>query len=96
MGEAKVDVGEVDQYGDIGAVLFDGGDEATIRSVDTGHVADDLGDAHVGNVLGADDAIEAGVFHLLAPKTEVRGVGVAASQLGDELRSVVVAAGFAG
>jgi hypothetical protein len=50
----------------------------------------------MGNVFGADDAIEAGIFHLLAAETEARDVGVAVTQLGDELRAVVVAAGFAG
>jgi hypothetical protein len=33
-------------------------------------VADDLGDAHVGDVFGAHDAIEAGLLHLFAAETE--------------------------
>ena len=59
-------------------------------------MADDFRDPHMGNVFGADDAIEAGIFHLLAAETEARDVRVAVTQLGDELRAVVVAAGFAG
>ena len=75
-GEAEVDVGEVDQDGDVGAALLDGGDEAAILAVDAGHVPDDLGDAHVGDVFGADDAVEAGVFHLLAAEAEAGELGV--------------------
>jgi hypothetical protein len=59
-------------------------------------VADDFGDAHVGNVFSADDAIEAGLLHLPAAEAEARGVRMAAAQLGDKLRAVVVAAGFTG
>jgi hypothetical protein len=63
-GKAEVDVGEVDQDGDVGPPLPDGGHEAAIGSVDAGHVADDLGDAHVGDVFSPHDAIEACGFHL--------------------------------
>jgi hypothetical protein len=50
----------------------------------------------VGNVFSADDAIEAGLLHLPAAEAEARGVRMAAAQLGDKLRAVVVAAGFTG
>ena len=95
-GEAEVDVGEVDEDGDVGAVFFDGGDEAAVLGVDGGHVADDLGDAHVGYVFGADDAVEAGHFHLFAAEAEAGEVGVAGVEFGEKLGAVVVAAGFAG
>jgi len=65
-GEAEVYVGEVDEDGDVGALLFDGGDEAAVFGVDGGHVTDDLSDTHVGYVFGADDAVKAGGFHLAA------------------------------
>src|SRR5580704_8576587 len=39
-GKPEVDVGEVDQDGDVGAASPDGGHEAAIGSVDAGHVAD--------------------------------------------------------
>ena len=52
--EAEVDVGEVDEDGNVGAVTFDRGDELAVLGEDVGHVADDFGDAHVGDVLGAD------------------------------------------
>ena len=80
-GEAEVDVGEVDEDGDVGAVFFDGGDEAAVLGVDGGHVADDLGDAHVGDVFGADDAVEAGGFHLAASEAEGGEVWEAGAQL---------------
>ncbi len=94
-GEAEVDVGEVDEDGDVGAAFFDGGDETAVLAVDVGHVPDDLGDAHVGDVFGADDAVEAGVFHLFAAEAEAGEVGVAGAEFGEELGAVVVAAGFA-
>ena len=75
---------------------FDRGDQATIGAIDTRHMADDFRYAHVGNVFGADDAIEAGVFHLLAAESEACRVRMTVAQLGDELRAGVVAAGFAG
>ena len=62
-GEREVDVGEVDEDGDVGAVAFDGGDELAILAEDVGHVADDFGDAHVSHVLCADDTVEASFFH---------------------------------
>jgi uncharacterized protein YdeI (YjbR/CyaY-like superfamily) len=95
-GEAEVDVGEVDEDGDIGAAGVDGGDEAAVFAVDVGHVPDDLGDAHVGDVFGADDAVEARGFHLRAAEAEGGEMGQAGAQLGEELRAVVVSAGFAG
>jgi uncharacterized protein YdeI (YjbR/CyaY-like superfamily) len=59
-------------------------------------VPDDLGDAHVGDVFGADDALEAGGLHLQAAEAEEGRLRGAGAELGDELRAVVVAAGFAG
>jgi hypothetical protein len=38
-------------------LLFDGGYEAAVGSVDARGVADDLGDAHVGYVFCAYDAV---------------------------------------
>ncbi len=95
-GEAEVDVGEVDQDGDVGTALFDGGDQAAVLAVDARHVTNDFGDAHVGDVFGAHDAIEAGGFHLFAAEAEECGVGIASVQFRDELRAVVVPAGLAG
>jgi hypothetical protein len=46
--------------------------------------------------FGADDAVEAGGFHLAATEAEGGEVRVADVQLGDDLRAVVVSAGFAG
>ena len=95
-GEAEVDVGKVDEDGDVGVEFLDAGDEAAVGAVDSGGMTDHLGDAHVGNVFGADDAVEAGGFHLFAAEAEEGGCGLATAKFGDELRAVVVAAGFAG
>ena len=81
-GQAEVDVGEVDEDGDVGPVFFDGGYETAVFAIDVGHVPDDLGDAHVGDVFGADDALEAGVFHLFAAKAEAGEFGVAGAEFG--------------
>jgi hypothetical protein len=95
-GEAEVDVGEVDEDGDVGTVAFDGRNELAILREDVGHVADDFGEAHVGDVFGANDAGLAGGFHLGAAQAgEGRG-GDAVAQFGDDLGAVVVARGFAG
>jgi hypothetical protein len=64
-------------------------------------VADDFGDAHVGDVFGADDAGLAGGFHLGAAEAREgglswEGLGDAGAQLGDDLGAVVVAGGLAG
>ncbi len=79
-GQAEVDVGEVDEDGGVGALFFDGGDEAAVLAIDVGHVPDDLGDSHVGDVFGADDALEAGVFHLFAAEAEAGEFGVAGAE----------------
>jgi hypothetical protein len=50
----------------------------------------------VGYVFGADDAIEAGGFHLAATEAEGGEMRVTDAQLGDDLGAVVVTAGFAG
>jgi len=57
--------------------------------------ADDLGDAHVGDVFGSHDAIKACVLHLLAAEAEAEKLRQPPAKLRDELRAVVVAAGFA-
>ncbi len=96
-GEAEVDVGEVDEDGEGGAVALEGGDERAVLARKTQrHVAEDFGDAHVGDVFGADDAGLAGGCHLGAAEAGEGGGGDAAAQFGDDLGAVVVAGGFAG
>jgi uncharacterized protein YdeI (YjbR/CyaY-like superfamily) len=95
-GEAEVDVGKVDEDGDIGMLLFDGRDEAAVLPVDVGHVPDDLGDAHVCDVFGSDDAVEAGGLHLFATQAETGELRIASAKFGEELSAVMVTAGFAG
>ena len=94
-GEAKVDVGEVNEDGSIRTALFDGGDEPAVLAIDEWGMANDLGDAHVGDVFGADDAVLSGVGHLFATEAEELRLRMAAAELGDDLRAVVVSTGFA-
>jgi len=96
LGEAEVDVGEVDEDGDGGAGALDVADELLVLAVDVGRVADDLGDAHVGYVFGADDAVLAGFGHALAAETGEGGLGDFVAQGIDELRAVDVAGGLTG
>src|SRR6202522_2582689 len=56
-GEAEVDVGEVDEDGDVGLALFDGGDETAVGTVDARGVAENFRNAHVGDIFGAYDAV---------------------------------------
>ena len=95
-GEAEVDVGEVDEDGERGRVALDGADERAVLRVDVEGVAEDFGEAHVGDVFGADDALLAGGFHGAAAEAGEGGGGDAAVEFGDDLGAVVVAGGFAG
>ena len=95
-GEAEVDVGEVDENGDAGFFAADAGNELAVLGEDVRRVTEDFGDAHVGDVFGADDAVLAGGFHLLAAESGEGGVGQAVAEGGDEGRAVGVSGGFAG
>ena len=64
--------------------------------VDVEGVAEDFGDAHVGDVFGADDALLAGGFHCGAAEAGEGGGGMRRAEFGDDLGAVVVAGGFAG
>src|ERR1019366_8031903 len=94
-GEAEVDVGKVDEDGERWRRALDGGDERAVLRMDVGGVAQDLGEAHVGDVLGADDALLAGGFHGGAAESGEGGAGQAGAEFGDDLGAVVVAGGFA-
>jgi len=95
-GEAEVDVGEVDEDGERGRVALDGRDECAILRVDVQCVAEDLGESHVGDVLGADDALLAGGFHGGSAEAGKGSEGNAGAEFGDDFGAVVVAGGFAG
>ena len=94
-GKAEVDVGEVDEDSGLRAALLDRCDEASVGVVNAWRVVEDFGDAHVSYVFGADDALLAGCFHLAAAEAEEGCAGVAAEELSDDLRAVVVAGGLA-
>jgi uncharacterized protein YdeI (YjbR/CyaY-like superfamily) len=75
--------------------LFDGGYEAAVGAIDTGGVAKDFGDAHVGDVFGVDDTLLAGGFHLAASEAEEAGARMATGEFSDDLCAVVIAGGLA-
>jgi hypothetical protein len=92
-GQLEVDVGEVDEDGDVWLAGADGLAELVELAVDAGEMADDFGDAHDGHVFRADDAIEAGGDHAIAAHAEEGAVWpVAASLLQgfNEERAVVL------
>ena len=95
-GDAEVDVGEIDEDGGGGWFSFDGADEFAVLAVDEGGVPEDLGDAHVGDVFGADDAALAGFGHLVAAETGEGGGGECGGECADDLCAVVVARGLTG
>ena len=99
-GELEVDVREIDEDGEVGPVLADGGFEAAEFAVDAGQVADDFSDAHDGHVFCTDDAVESGLDHARAAHADEGGMapgeGELAAQLVNEQCAVVLAAGFAG
>ncbi|MBB5316031.1 uncharacterized protein YdeI (YjbR/CyaY-like superfamily) [Edaphobacter lichenicola] len=49
----------------------------------------------MGDILGADDALKAGLFQLLASEPEAREAWSAAAKFGQDLGAIVVTAGFA-
>lgn len=49
----------------------------------------------MGDILGADDALKAGLFQLLASETKAGEAWSAAAKFGQDLGAIVVAAGFA-
>jgi hypothetical protein len=63
-GKAEVHIREVDQDGDIGTLLPDARNQLSVAGVDAGDMAKDFGNAHNGNIFGADDAVLPGGFHL--------------------------------
>jgi hypothetical protein len=95
-GEAEVDVGEVDEDGERWRRALDGADERAVLRVDVEGVAQDFGDAHVGDVFGADDALLAGGFHGRAAQAGEGGGRYTGAEFGDDLGAVVVAGSFTG
>src|SRR5271170_8067806 len=69
-GEAEIDVGEIDEDGGVGPGFLNAALELAVFAVDAGHVEDHFGDAHDGDVFGADDAVKTGGFHALTPEPE--------------------------
>src|SRR6185437_2973418 len=94
--EAEVDVREVDKDGDRGETAADGADEAAVAGIDVGDVAEDLGDAHDGDVLGADDLLLMLASHLGTAEAREGSVGEAGSECGDEMGTIGVSGGFTG
>ena len=62
-GEAKVDLGKVDENRYAGPLAFNRRHQPAVLRIDVRRVAHHLGEAHVGHVLGAHDAFQASVGH---------------------------------
>jgi len=95
-GEAEVDVGEVDKDSKRRRRALEGSDECAVLRVDVEGVAEDFGEAHVGDVLGADDALLAGGFHAGPTQAGEAGARQAGVEFGDDLGAVEIARGLAG
>jgi hypothetical protein len=95
-GEAEVDVREVDEDGDGGAIAADRADEAAVAGIDVGDMTEDLSHTHDGDVFGADDLLLMLAGHLGAAEAGEGGVRKAGAEGGDDLGAVGVAGGFAG
>ena len=93
--EPEVDLGEVDEDGNIGPVTLDESDQLPVLRVYVWGVADDLREAHVRDIFGADDAFQASAGHLGATEASEAGHGQARAQMRDDPRSVVVSRGLA-
>jgi len=76
--------------------LLDGGNKPTVGTIDARGVAKDFRDAHVSDVFGAHDAVEAGGFHFPAAEAEGAELRHAATKLCENLCAIVISAGFAG
>jgi hypothetical protein len=93
--ETEVDVGKVDEDGEIWRRVLDRSNQRAVLRVDVRRVAYDFGETHVRDIFGADDAFEASVRHAGAAEASKGGGGNAAAHFGDDLCAVVVARGFA-
>ena len=94
--QSEVDVREVDEDRGGRRVRVDAADELAILGVDVGGVAEDFGDAHVGDVFGANDALLARELHVLAAEAGEGGGRERLAEGLNELRAVEVAGGLAG
>ena len=94
--ETEVNVGEVNKDRHAWTYFLNVTDELLELGVDVGSVADDLGDAHVGDVFGADDALLPGALHLLPAESGEGGGGECFAESVDDLGAVVIARCLAG
>jgi hypothetical protein len=95
-GHAQVKGGRVNDDAYIRLALGDGAAQAAKARVDAGQMAENLGDAHHGDVFGVHQRFTARGTHALAAQAKNFKIGPASAQGFDELRAVHVAGGFAG
>ena len=88
-GKAEIDFGKIDQDGEIRAGGADGVNEAAVAAVDAGDVAKDLGDAHNGDIFGADGLHLVGGAHFGSAEAGEVGLGKGGLEGADELGAVV-------
>ena len=89
--EAEVHIREVDEHSDRGTVSADGADETAVTGIDVRDVAEDFGDAHDGDVFGADNLPLMMTGHLNTAEASEGGVGKTGAEGGDDLGAVGVA-----
>ena len=99
LGELEVNIGEVDEDGNIGPALADSALEAAEFAVDAGQVADHFSDSHNRHIFRPDNDLEPCGSHALAAHAEessglTRGGKTLLERL-DQEGAVMLATGFA-
>jgi hypothetical protein len=96
LGEPEVHVGKVNQDGDVRPPAMDAADEFAVLRVDEGGMAQNLGDAHVGDVPGANDLALPLQGHLRAAQAGKRRRRKALAKCRNQVRAIDVSRGFTG
>ena len=94
--KSKVHIREVDQHRHIRPPFPNRSDQTPVGAINVRRVADDLRDAHMGYILGTNNAIKPSLCHLPAAKPKKLRLRIAFAQFGDNLRAIMVSTGFTG
>src|SRR5438132_9709142 len=95
-GDPPVESGRVDDDGQISAAAVSFSDQAMKEAVDLANVAEDLGDADYGELLGVHNRVASNGAHALATDTKKFQRRVAAEQNLDKLRAIHFSRSFPG
>src|SRR3569833_3693472 len=95
-----MDVGEIDEDGDVRTVPPNRGLKAAKLAIDAGQVTDDLSNPHYRHILRSDDASQSGLNHAGSAHTNEGGIaagqGKLVAQLVNEQCAIALAAVLAG